>query len=51
VVLAAAECGGELELLNETTESVTGCPAAVWSRPCTTASPAGVRDSPPVGDR
>ncbi len=49
VVLAAAEYGGELELLIETTESGTGCPecgvVAVWHD----RKPRWVRDLPAGG--
>jgi hypothetical protein len=59
VVLAAAEYGGELELLIETTESVTGCPGCGvvatlhdrrprWVRDPLTQSPYVLFDSTPL---
>jgi hypothetical protein len=39
VVLGAAEYGGELELLIETTETQTGCPGCGWWPPRTAGAP------------
>jgi len=49
VVLAAAEYGGELELLVETTESVTGCPRCGVVATLHDRKPRWVRDLPAGG--
>jgi hypothetical protein len=49
VVLAAAEYGGELELLIETTESVTGCPSCGVVATLHDRKPRWVRDLPAGG--
>lgn len=49
VVLAAAEYGGELELLVETTESVTGCPRCGVVATLHDRKPRYVRDLPSGG--
>jgi transposase len=49
VVLAAAEYGGELELLIETTESVTGCPGCGVVATLHDRRPRWVRDLPAGG--
>src|SRR5664279_5376496 len=49
VVLAAAEYGGELELLIETTESVTGCPGCGVVATLHDRKPRWVRDLPAGG--
>lgn len=50
VVLAAAEYGGELEMLVETSESVTGCPRCGVVATLHDRRPRWVRD-PPCGRR
>jgi transposase len=49
VVLTAAEYGGELELLIETTESVTGCPECGVVAVVHDRRPRWVRDLPAGG--
>jgi len=49
VVLAAGEYGGELELLIETTESVTGCPRCGVVAALHDRRPRWVRDLPAGG--
>ena len=49
VVLAAAEYGGELELLIETAESVTGCPRCGVVATLHDRKPRWIRDLPAGG--